>query len=108
MRPTDDDIFRALADPSRRLLLDRLHATDGQTLVDLCEGLAMSRQAVAKHLALLEAANLVSTQRQGREKRHFINPVPIHQIAERWINKFERPHLAALFHLKKTLEGDDQ
>jgi DNA-binding transcriptional ArsR family regulator len=108
MPPTEDDIFRALADPSRRLLLDRLHATDGQTLVELCAGLAMTRQAVAKHLAVLEAANLVATKRQGREKRHFINPAPIHEIAERWINKFERPQLAALFHLKKTLEGEDQ
>ena len=102
----DDAVFRALADASRRRLLDRLHANNGQTLGALCEGLAMSRQAVTKHLAILEAANLVSTRRRGREKLHFINPVPINQIAERWIGKFERPSLAALSHLKTTLEGE--
>jgi DNA-binding transcriptional ArsR family regulator len=104
---SDDAVFRALADASRRLLLDRLHADNGQTLGDLCRGLDMTRQAVAKHLAILEEANLVSIKRQGREKRHFINPVPINEIAERWIAKFERPHLAALSHLKSQLEGDD-
>jgi DNA-binding transcriptional ArsR family regulator len=103
----DDAVFRALADASRRRLLDRLHAENGQTLGALCEGLAMTRQAVTKHLTILEAANLVSTRRQGREKLHFINPVPINEIAERWIGKFERPSLAALSHLKKALEGDD-
>ena len=102
----DDAVFRALADASRRLLLDRLHAENGQTLNDLCAGLEMSRQAVAKHLAILEEANLVSTERRGREKLHFINPVPINDIAERWIGKFERPSLAALSHLKRTLEQD--
>jgi DNA-binding transcriptional ArsR family regulator len=102
----DDSVFRALADASRRLLLDRLHARNGQTLNDLCEGLGMTRQAVSKHLAVLEAANLVSAQRHGREKRHFLNPVPIHDIARRWIGKFERPHLDALSDLKRTLEGD--
>jgi DNA-binding transcriptional ArsR family regulator len=102
----DDAVFRALADPSRRRLLDRLHAENGQTLTELCRGLAMTRQAVAKHLAVLEEANLVSSQRRGREKLHFINPVPINAIAERWIAKFERAHLAALSHLKRTLEGD--
>jgi DNA-binding transcriptional ArsR family regulator len=101
---TDDAVFRALADASRRLLLDRLHAKNGQTLGELCEGLDMTRQAVAKHLAILEEANLVSCQRQGREKLHFINPVPINAIAERWISKFERPQLAALSDLKKRLE----
>ena len=105
--PTDDDIFRALADPSRRRLLDRLHATDGQSLIDLCDGLAMSRQAVAKHLAILEAATLIVVQRRGREKLHFINPVPIHDIAERWISKFDRPRLGALSALKRRLEGED-
>jgi DNA-binding transcriptional ArsR family regulator len=90
---SDDAVFRALADASRRGLLDRLHARNGQTLGELCQGLAMTRQAVAKHLAVLEEANLVSTQRQGREKLHFINPVPINEIAERWIGKFERPRL---------------
>jgi DNA-binding transcriptional ArsR family regulator len=103
----DDAVFRALADASRRQLLDRLHDQNGQTLNDLCEGLRMSRQAVSKHLAVLEAANLVSTQRHGREKRHFLNPVPIHEIARRWIGKFERPRLDALSDLKRTLEGDD-
>jgi DNA-binding transcriptional ArsR family regulator len=103
----DDSVFRALADPSRRQLLDRLHERNGQTLNDLCEGLGMTRQAVSKHLAILEAANLVVAQRHGREKRHFLNPVPIHDIALRWIGKFERPRLDALSDLKRTLEGDD-
>ena len=99
-------MFRALADASRRLLLDRLHGRNGQTLGELCQGLDMSRQAVAKHLGILEEANLVSTRRQGREKLHFINPVPISEIAERWIGKFERSRLSALSELKKTLEGE--
>jgi DNA-binding transcriptional ArsR family regulator len=103
----DDAVFRALADASRRQLLDRLHARNGQTLGQLCQGLDMSRQAVMKHLAILEAANLVATRRQGREKLHFINPVPINAIAERWIGKFERPRLRALSDLKETLEGED-
>ena len=103
----DDAVFRALADASRRRLLDRLHKKNGQTSGELCQGLDMTRQAAAKHLAILEAANLVSTRRQGREKRHFINPVPINDIAERWIGKFERPRLAALSTLKKALEGGD-
>jgi DNA-binding transcriptional ArsR family regulator len=105
---TDDDaVFGALADRSRRRLLDRLHDKNGQTLSELCEGMAMTRQAVTKHLNILEAANLVSTRKEGREKRHFINPVPINAIAERWINKFEQPSLAALSHLKRSLEGDE-
>ncbi len=104
---TDDAVFRALADASRRLLLDRLHERNGQTLGELCQGLDMTRQAVTKHLAILEDANLVSTQRQGREKLHFINPVPINEIAERWIGKFDRPRLGALSDLKRTLEGED-
>jgi DNA-binding transcriptional ArsR family regulator len=104
---SDDAVFRALADASRRGLLDRLHARNGQTLGELCQGLAMTRQAVAKHLAILEEANLVSTQRQGREKLHFINPVPINEIAERWIGKFERPRLSALSELKQSLEGEE-
>jgi len=103
---TDDAVFRALADASRRQLLDRLHAHNGQSLGELCVGLDMTRQAVTKHLAILEDASLISAQRRGREKLHFINPVPINEIAERWIGKFERPSLAALSHLKKTLEGD--
>ncbi len=104
---TEDAVFRALADASRRQLLDRLHRRNGQTLGELCKGLDMSRQAVTKHLAILEDANLVSTKRRGREKLHFINPVPINEIAERWIGKFERPRLTALATLKKTLEGED-
>lgn len=102
----EDAVFRALADASRRQLLDRLFAHNGQTLGALCQGLAMSRQAVTKHLAILEAANLVATQRSGREKLHFINPMPINAIAERWIGKFERPRLSALSTLKAKLEGD--
>jgi DNA-binding transcriptional ArsR family regulator len=102
----DDAVFRALADASRRQLLDRLHAENGQTLGELCRDLDMTRQAVAKHLAVLEEANLVSWRRQGREKRHFINPVPINEIAERWISKFERPRLDALAVLKRNLEGE--
>jgi len=101
-------VFRALADGSRRKLLDRLHLRNGQTLGELCRGLHMTRQAVAKHLSILEEANLVSWNRHGREKLHFINPVPINEIAERWISKFERPRLSALSQLKKTLEGNDQ
>ncbi len=103
----DDAVFRALADASRRKLLDRLHAKNGQTLGELCRGLDMTRQAVAKHLGILEKAILVSWQRQGREKVHFINPVPINAIAERWIAKFERPRLLALSKIKNTLEGKD-
>jgi len=103
----DDAVFRALADASRRQLLDWLHTKNGQTLSELCQGLDMTRQAVAKHLAILEDATLVATQRQGREKLHFINPVPINAIAERWIGKFERPRLAALSDLKSKLEGED-
>ncbi len=102
----EDAVFRALADASRRQLLDRLHRKNGQTLGELCGGLDMTRQAVAKHLAILEEANLVSWQRHGREKLHFINPVPINAIAERWLRKFERRHLAALSALKNKLEGE--
>ena len=102
----EDAVFRALADASRRLLLDGLHRKNGQTLSELCRGLDMTRQAVTKHLLILEEANLVSTQRHGREKLHFLNPVPINEIAERWIGKFERPRLRALSELKRKLEGD--
>ena len=101
-----DTVFKALADPTRRQLLDLLHAHNGQTLGELCEGLAMSRQAVSKHLVLLETANLVATLWHGREKLHYLNPVPIHEISERWIGKFERTRLAALAELKRTLERD--
>lgn len=100
----DDAVFKALADPSRRLLLDRLHRENGQTLGDLCRGLRMTRQAVAKHLAILKAANLVSWKRLGRERLHFLNPVPIHDIAGRWVRKFEVPRLNALAQLKRSLE----
>ena len=103
-----DEVFKALADPSRRSLLDRLHTRGGHTLGELCEGLAMTRQAVTKHLAILEEANLVTTLRHGREKLHYLNPVPIHQIGERWIRKFERAKLVALGELKKKLEQDER
>lgn len=100
-----DAVFRALADPVRRQLLDSLHARNGQRLGELCEGQDMSRQAVTKHLAVLEAANLVVIQWRGREKLHFLNPVPIHEIADRWIGKYERSRLHALADLKRNLEG---
>lgn len=102
-----DSVFKALADQSRRRLLDRLRARNGQTLSELCKGLAMSRQAVSKHLGILEGANLIATEKQGREKLHYLNPVPIHAIADRWIGKFERGPLDALAELKKQLERDD-
>lgn len=103
---TEDAVFRALADASRRRLLDRLHARNGQTLQELCRGLRMTRQAVAKHLAILQKANLVSFRREGREKLHFINPVPLNEMAERWIAKFEQRRLSALSALRKHLEGE--
>jgi DNA-binding transcriptional ArsR family regulator len=99
-----DLLFRALADPSRRKLLDLLHAHDGRTLTELCEHLDMTRQGVTQHLGLLEAANLVATVRRGREKLHFLNPVPLQSIYERWIAKFEKPRLKALAELKRKLE----
>jgi len=100
----EDKVFKALADASRRQLLDRLREKNGLTLHELCEGHDMSRQAVTKHLALLEAANLVATQWRGREKRHYLNPVPINDIYTRWIGKFERGRLRALHSLKQALE----
>ncbi len=100
-----DKVFKALADPSRRKLIDRLYAKNGQTLNELCQGLEMSRQAVTQHLALLEEANLIAVQWQGREKLHYFNPVPIHSIYERWIRKFEPQRLRALHRLKDKLEG---
>ena len=102
-----DAAFRALADKSRRQLLDRLHNKNGQILGDLCEGIEMSRQAVTKHLAVLETANLVATEWRGREKLHYINPVPIFDIADRWIGKFERGRLRVLSDLKKNLEREE-
>ena len=101
-----DKVFKALADSSRRELLDRLRADNGQTLGQLCAHLDMTRQAVTKHLAVLEEANLVVVVWRGREKLHYLNPVPIHDIAERWIGKFERGRLRALAELKEKLEGE--
>jgi len=103
-----DDVFRALADPTRRELLDRLRAENGQTLGELCKRLDMSRQAVAKHLALLEAANLVATVKRGREKLHYLNPAPIGEIYDRWIGKYEQARVAALADLKRALEEKDE
>lgn len=97
-------LFKAIADPGRRKLLDVLYAHDGQTLGELCVHLDMTRQAVTQHLALLESANLVATQWRGREKLHFLNPVPLQQLYERWIAKFEKPRLKALSNLKRKLE----
>jgi len=101
---TMDDVFRALADPSRRSLLDSLNGRDGQTLRELCAGLAMARQSVSKHLAVLEAANLVTTVWHGREKHHFLNAAPINAIADRWIDHYDRQRVTALADLKTALE----
>jgi DNA-binding transcriptional ArsR family regulator len=103
-----DEVFKALADATRRELLDRLRADNGQTLGELCQRMAMTRQAVSKHLAILEAASLVAIAWRGREKLHFLNPVPIHEIGERWIAKFERGRLDALAELKRNLETKDE
>lgn len=100
-----DKVFKALADASRRQLLDQLRAASGQTLRQLCEHLDMTRQAVTKHLNVLERANLVVIIRQGREKRHYLNPVPIHEIAQRWISQYDQRHLVMLDELKKSLES---
>src|SRR5690242_13328382 len=102
--PSFDDAFRALADPNRRLLLDRLNERNGQTLRELCAGLDMARQSVSKHLAVLEAANLVTTVRRGREKLHYLNAAPINEIAERWITRYEQGRVHALADLKRALE----
>jgi DNA-binding transcriptional ArsR family regulator len=102
-----DKVFKALADANRRRLLDLLYATNGQTLGELCEHLDMTRQAVTQHLALLEVANLVAIVWRGREKLHFLNPVPLQDIYDRWIGKFERHRLTALRELKRNLEGQD-
>ena len=101
-----DAVFKALADPVRRALLDALRERGGQTLGELCKGRGMTRQAVTKHLAILEAANLVASERRGREKLHYLNPVPIQDIAERWIGRYQRGALAALSDLKRRLEGE--
>jgi len=101
-----DKVFKALAAPERRLLLDRLHEDNGQTLGQLCEGMEMTRQAVTKHLKVLEDATLVATAWKGREKLHYLNSMPIHEIAERWIGKYERGRLRVLAELKAKLEGE--
>ena len=103
-----DKVFKALADPGRRRLLDVLHRENGQTLMALCEHMDMSRQAVTQHLQLLEEANLIAIFWQGREKLHYLNPVPLHEIYERWIEKFERNRLGVLRDLKKKLESDNE
>ena len=104
--PFDDDkVFKALADPSRRKVLDLLHERNGQSLGELCQNLAMTRQSATQHLDLLEAANLISTKRRGREKLHFINPVPLQDVYERWVRKFEQQRLKLLHDLKSNLEG---
>jgi DNA-binding transcriptional ArsR family regulator len=107
--PMDDDkVFKALADPTRRVLLDRLCEKNGQTLSQLCETMDMKRQSVTQHLDLLEQANLISMVRRGREKLHFINPVPLYDVYERWIRKFEEGRLGLLHDLKQELERNDK
>ncbi len=102
----EDKVFKALADPTRRKVLDLLAADNGQTLGALCAHLAMTRQSASQHIDILVDADLVTTERRGREKLHFINPVPIHQVYERWVRKFEQPRLTFLHGLKSQLEGD--
>src|SRR4051812_21147183 len=104
--PVMDKVFKALADATRRRLLDRLHEDNGQTLGELCERIDMTRQSATQHLAVLEAANLVSTVRRGREKLHYLNPVPLAEIQQRWIDKFERPRLRTLGAVKRQAEED--
>lgn len=106
MNEDADKVFKALGDPSRRKLLDLLCEKNGQTLGQLCEHLDMARQSATQHLGILEEANLVSTVKRGREKLHFINPVPLHEVYERWVRKFERQRLILLHDLKKELEGE--
>ena len=101
-----DKVFKALGDPTRRKLLDLLVERNGQTLGQLCEQLDMARQSATQHIGILEAANLVNTVWRGREKLHFINPVPLHEVYERWVRKFERQRLRLLHDLKKELEGE--
>jgi len=102
-----DRVFKALGDPTRRHLLDRLHERQGQTLGELCGGLGMTRQSATQHLAALEAANLVSSVRRGRERLHYLNPVPLHEIQERWIDKFERPRLRTLAEVRRRAEEEE-
>src|SRR5262245_17245014 len=107
VRPMDaDKVFKALGDPTRRMLLDLLCEKNGQTLGQLCANLAMVRECAKQHIGILEGANLVSTVWRGREKLHFINPVPLHEVCERWVRKFERQRLSLLHDLKKELEGE--
>jgi len=101
-----DKVFKALADPIRRKSLDVFYADNGQTLSELCEHLDMTRQAVTQHLGVLDEANLVATVWRGREKLHYLDPVPVHEIYQRWIKKFERKRLGALRELQRRLEGD--
>ena len=101
-----DKVFKALGDPTRRKLLDLLCERNGQTLSELCADLGMTRQSATQHLDLLADANLVTAVRRGREKLHFINPVPLHEVYERWVRKFERHRLGLLHDLKKELEGE--
>ena len=103
-----DKVFKALADPTRRQLLDRLFEKNGLTLGEISDNVKMARQSVSKHLAILEDANLVITEWRGREKIHYLNPVPIHEIAERWIGKYERSRLQALSDLKHSLESSSE
>jgi DNA-binding transcriptional ArsR family regulator len=102
-----DHVFKGLADSNRRKLLDRLHDTGGQTLSELCDGMGMARQSVSKHLAVLEQANLVVTVKRGREKLHYLNPVPIAEMYDRWIGKYERDRVSALVQLRQDVEGLD-
>ena len=103
-----DEVFKALADPTRRQLLDQLFERDGQSLSALEEGLPMSRFGVMKHLRVLEEAGLVTTRRRGREKLHYLNPVPIRLIHDRWVSKYAEPWASALSELKKELEDEDE
>ncbi|MEV0676976.1 metalloregulator ArsR/SmtB family transcription factor [Actinosynnema sp. NPDC050436] len=100
-----DKVFKALADETRRYLLDRLREENGQTLTELCTRLGMARQSVTQHLGVLEAANLITTVRRGREKLHYLNPVPLHEIQERWIERFEQPRLRVLSTIKRQAEN---
>src|SRR4051812_12514802 len=102
----DEQLFKALADPTRRAMLDRLHERNGQTLCELCEGFGMARQSASQHLEILEAANLVSVVRRGREKWHYLNPVPLHEMQERWIDRFEPARLRVLSAVKRRAESD--
>lgn len=102
-----DAVFKALADPTRRMLLDRLYARNGQTLNELCEEMGMTRQAVTQHLAILEQAEVVTVIWQGREKRHYLNVAPLQEIYARWLSKYDQQRLHALSDLKRRLEADN-